>query len=51
MVLDTEPTHDVTVAVGGHAGTDVSLSASTLTFTPSNWHIVVHARDRHRRPA
>ena len=37
VVLDTEPTHDVTVAVGGHAGTDVSLSASTLTFTPSNW--------------
>ena len=37
VVLDTEPTHDVTVAVGGHAGTDVSLSASTLTFTPANW--------------
>ena len=37
VVLDTEPTHEVTVTVGGHAGTDVSLSASTLTFTPSNW--------------
>ena len=37
VVLDTEPTHEVTVAVGGHAGTDVSLSSSTLTFTPSNW--------------
>ena len=37
VVLDTEPTHDVTVTVGGHSGTDVSLSASTLTFTPSNW--------------
>ena len=37
VVLDTEPTHDVTVTVGGHAGTDVSLSSSTLTFTPSNW--------------
>ena len=37
VVLDTEPTHEVTVAVGGHAGTDVSLSASTLTFTTSNW--------------
>ena len=37
VVLDTEPTHSVTVTVGGHAGTDVSLSASTLTFTTSNW--------------
>ncbi len=37
VVLDTEPTHEVTVTVGGHSGTDVSLSASTLTFTPSNW--------------
>ncbi len=37
VVLDTEPTHEVTVAVGGHAGTDVRLSASTLTFTTSNW--------------
>ena len=37
VVLDTEPTHEVTVTIGGHAGTDVSLSASTLTFTPSNW--------------
>ena len=37
VVLDTEPTHDVTVTVGGHSGTDVSLSASTLIFTPSNW--------------
>ena len=37
VVLDTEPTHDVTVTVGGHAGTDVSLSSSTLIFTTSNW--------------
>ena len=37
VVLDTEPTHAVTVTVGGHSGTDVSLSASTLTFTTSNW--------------
>ena len=37
LVLDTEPTHEVTVTVSGHAGTDVSLSASTLTFTTSNW--------------
>ena len=37
VVLDTEPTHEITVTVGGHSGTDVSLSSSTLTFTPSNW--------------
>ena len=37
VVLDTEPTHEVTVTVGGHSGTDVSLSSSTLTFTPPNW--------------
>ena len=37
VVLDTEPTHEVTVTVGGHAGTDVSPSASTLIFTTSNW--------------
>ena len=37
VVLDTEPTHEVTVTVGGHSGTDVSLSSSTLTFTTSNW--------------
>ena len=37
VVLDTEPTHEVTVTVGGHSGTDVSPSASTLIFTTSNW--------------
>ena len=39
VVLDTEPTADVTVTVAGHAGTDVTLtpSAATLTFTPQNW--------------
>ena len=37
VVLDTEPTHEVTVTVGGHSGTDVSLSSATLTFTTSNW--------------
>ena len=42
VVLDTEPTADVTVAIAGHAGTDISLSGGTLTddtltFTASNW--------------
>ena len=38
VVLDREPTANVTVTVGGHAGTDVTVSPSTLTFTPTNWH-------------
>ena len=33
VVLDTQPTADVTVTVSGHAGTDVSVAPSTLTFT------------------
>ena len=37
VVLDTEPTADVTVTVGGHAGTDVTPDPATLTFTASNW--------------
>ena len=43
VVLDTEPSADVTVTISGHAGTDVSLSGDTLsardtlTFTPGNW--------------
>ena len=40
--LDSEPTADVTVAIAGHAGTDISLSGDTLTgdtltFTSDNW--------------
>ena len=40
--LDTEPTVTVTVAISGHAGTDPTLSGSTLTnnaltFTAANW--------------
>ena len=34
--LDTEPTGDVTVTIGG-AGTDLSLDSDTLTFTTVNW--------------
>ena len=37
VVLDTEPTANVTVTVAGHAGTDVTRTPGTLTFTTSNW--------------
>ena len=37
VVLDTEPTADVTVTVAGHAGTVVTRAPGTLTFTMSNW--------------
>ena len=37
VVLDRQPTASVTVTVAGHSGTDVSLSAATLTFTTANW--------------
>ena len=33
VVLGSEPTAEVTVTVGGHDGTDVSVSDATLTFT------------------
>ena len=40
--LDSEPTADVTVAITGHGGTDLTLSGATLanevlTFTTDNW--------------
>ena len=31
VVLDTEPTADVTVAIAGHASTDITVSGDTLT--------------------
>ena len=37
VALDTQPTGDVTVTIGGTAGTDLSLNASTLTFTAQSW--------------
>ena len=37
VVLDSQPTGDVTVTVSGHDGTDVSVTPSTLTFTSGNW--------------
>ena len=32
-----QPTANVTVTVAGHAGTDVTPSPATLTFTSQNW--------------
>ena len=37
VVLDSQPTADVTVTVAGHAGTEVTPNPTTLTFTGSNW--------------
>ena len=37
MKLVTEPTGEVTVTVSGHAGTDLTLDKTTLTFTVDNW--------------
>ena len=37
VVLDTQPTGDVTATVGGASG-DVTTSSPTLTFTTGNWH-------------
>ena len=37
VVLDSPPTADVVVTVAGHAGTEVTPSPTSLTFTTSNW--------------
>ena len=37
VVLDTEPTGDVTVTVGGHSGTDLTVDPESLTFTTADW--------------
>ena len=37
VVLDSEPVDDVTITIGGHANTDVSVSPGSLTFTSGNW--------------
>ena len=37
VVLDRQPAADVTVTIGGHAGTNVTPSPTSLTFTTSNW--------------
>ena len=36
--LASQPTDDVTVAIAGHSGTDITLlGATALTFTSDNW--------------
>ena len=37
VVLNTRPTANVTLTVAGHAGSDVTPTPATLTFTPMNW--------------
>ena len=37
VVLDSQPTADVTVTVAGYSGTAVTPTPSTLTFTSVNW--------------
>ena len=37
VVLDSERTANVVIAVGGTASTDVSVTPTPLTFTPTNW--------------
>ncbi len=37
VVLATEPSATVTVAISGHATTDVTLSAASLEFTTADW--------------
>ena len=37
IALDTRPSGDVTVAISGDAATDLTLTPTSLTFTPSNW--------------
>ena len=35
--IDQQPSSDVTVTITGHAGTDLTVSPSTFTFTSSDW--------------
>ena len=37
VVLTSKPTAAVAVTVGGHAGSDLTLSKTSLTFTASDW--------------
>ncbi|MCY4530593.1 MAG: hypothetical protein OXD46_16395, partial [Chloroflexi bacterium] len=39
VVLNTQPSGDVTVTIGGNADTDVSLDETTLTFTDQDWNV------------
>ncbi len=37
VVLDSRPTANVTITIGGQSGTDVTAVPSPMTFTPMNW--------------
>ena len=37
VALESAPTGPVTIAVTGHAGTDVTVEPESLSFAPSNW--------------
>ena len=37
VVLDSKPTHNVTITVNDPSNTDVTADPADLTFTPSNW--------------
>ena len=39
VALDSQPAGDVTVAIGGFTGTDLTLDKTTLTFTAQNWNL------------
>ena len=44
VVLSSEPTGDVTVAIVRQGGTEVSLDKSQLTFSPVNWNVPQRVR-------
>ena len=37
VVLNSQPTADVTITIGGQSGTDVTAAPSPMTFTAVNW--------------
>ena len=37
VVLDSQPTHNVTITVNDPSNTDVTAEPADLTFTPTNW--------------
>ena len=37
VLLDSQPTADVTITIGGQSGTDVTAAPSPMTFTAVNW--------------
>ena len=37
VVLDSQPTADVMISVGGQSGTDVTAAPTPMTFTSTNW--------------